>query len=304
MRAGGWKPFWTALWITLLVLLPLAGGTVLLTRNRLRQNRVQASESQSGIAIKLPRQDDQLTLLLCTAEERPGFVLLYLNASQNCINLLAVPAELEVSFGTGEATLAECYAAAGPARSREALGAAFALPEDTHYLAMSSGLQRELAAPYGALRVSLLSALSSGELAQAGLPGAAQELTAGDAQTLLYELDIADNLQSEKRAAVRAAVWDAFFRQKLELLPASLPDALRANSEALLTDLAAQDYYLLEETLEFLANNAAPVQSAALPGVWDAATHRYTVNDASLAAVQALFNVSPTDIQAESGSAP
>ena len=27
MRTGGWRPFWTALWAGLLVLLPLMGGT-------------------------------------------------------------------------------------------------------------------------------------------------------------------------------------------------------------------------------------------------------------------------------------
>ena len=32
MHTSGWRPFWTALWAGLLVLLPLAGGTLLLTR--------------------------------------------------------------------------------------------------------------------------------------------------------------------------------------------------------------------------------------------------------------------------------
>ena len=39
-----------------------------------------------------------------------------------------------------------------------------------------------------------------------------------------------------RTAAARAAVWDAFLRQDLDLLPATLPDALRASSSALLTD--------------------------------------------------------------------
>ena len=37
MHKGGWKPFWAALGAALLVLLPLVGGTVLLTRQMLRQ---------------------------------------------------------------------------------------------------------------------------------------------------------------------------------------------------------------------------------------------------------------------------
>lgn len=41
----------------------------------------------------MPKTENQLTLLVCTAGEQPGFVLLYLNASQNCIRLAALPAE-------------------------------------------------------------------------------------------------------------------------------------------------------------------------------------------------------------------
>ena len=36
MRSGGWKPFWAALFASLLVLVPLVGGTVLLSRQQLR----------------------------------------------------------------------------------------------------------------------------------------------------------------------------------------------------------------------------------------------------------------------------
>lgn len=61
-----------------------------------------------------------------------------------------------------------------------------------------------------------------------------------------------------------------FLRQDLDLLPATLPDALRASSSALLTDLTALDYDALERTLEFLANNSAAVAAQALPGQWNA----------------------------------
>lgn len=298
MHIRGWRPFWAALGAALLLLLPLAGGTVLLTRRQLRENLVQAAESQSGVAIKTPKEADRLTLLLCTSGEQPQFLLLYLNASQNCVNILTLPSALAVPFGEGETSLAGCYAAAGPARCREALGAAFSLPEDAHYLALSPELLRSLAEPFGPASVSFLGAMSAEELAQFGLPSAAQEFSARDAQ------EIFDRLSSSpaRQASARAAVWDAFFRQKLELLPSALPDALREHSAALLTDLAAQDYYLLEETLEFLANNSATVQSEALPCEQNGAL--YSVSDASRAAVQALFNVSPISAQASSGSAP
>ena len=99
-------------------------------------------------------------------------------------------------------------------------------------------------------------------------------------------------------------MWEAFFRQDLALLPATLPDALRASSTALLTDFAAQDYTLLGTVLEFLANNSAVVETQALPGAWDAVAGRYTATDASRAAMQTFFNVSPTEEQASSRREP
>lgn len=113
MRSG-WKPFWAALGAALLVLLPLVGGTVLLTRHAARA-RLQTAESQSGVPIALPKDTDRMTLLVCIADEPPGFVLLYLNAVQNCLDLLTLPAETCVAFGGQDVTLARCYAAAGPA---------------------------------------------------------------------------------------------------------------------------------------------------------------------------------------------
>ncbi|MBD9240765.1 MAG: hypothetical protein EGQ64_00415, partial [Ruminococcaceae bacterium] len=90
MRHGkkqGWHPFWAAFGAAVLVLLPLVGGTVLFTRQNLRR-QWQTAEPQSGIAVHLPKAANQLTVLVCTprAEAAPGFALLYLNASQNCVH--------------------------------------------------------------------------------------------------------------------------------------------------------------------------------------------------------------------------
>ena len=150
-KTRGWQPFWAALGAALLVLLPLVGGTILLTRQSLRTKL--AAKPQSGVAVRMPKTENQLTLLVCTAGEQPGFVLLYLNASQNCIRLAALPAETAIPFGQGEATLAQCYAAAGPARCREALLEPLALPETTRYLALSPSVLAAIADRYGMLRV-------------------------------------------------------------------------------------------------------------------------------------------------------
>ena len=60
MHKNGWRPFWAALGAALLVLLPLVGGTVLLTRQMVR-TRIQTAQPQSGVPIQLPRAEHRMT---------------------------------------------------------------------------------------------------------------------------------------------------------------------------------------------------------------------------------------------------
>ena len=302
MRSGGWKPFWAALFASLLVLVPLVGGTVLLSRQQLRTQLRQAARSESGVPIQLPKTTDQLTVLLCVSGEQPGFVLAYLNASQNCVHLLSVPAVLTVPFAEEETSLARCYAAAGPARCREALAQVLALPEGTRYLAFSPDVLERIASRYGPVRVGFSGAMTAGELARYGRDSRVQGLSAAEAHGFLTGMDADAVVPQAHRAAARGAVWDAFFRQNLDLLPGALPQALRSVSASLLTDLTALDLDTLDRTLEFLANNEAQIETQVLPG--DEQAGRYTLNEESLAAVQSFFNVSPTDGQASSSSEP
>lgn len=303
-KKRGWNPFWASLGAALLVLVPLVGGTVLLSRQQLRTQLRQAAQSEQGIPVRLPKEEDRLTVLLCTAGEQSGFVLLYLNADQNVIRLLAIPAELSVPFGQGEATLAQCYAAAGPARCLQALTEPLALPEDARYLALSAAVLEQLAGRYGTVRVGFSGALTAEELAQYDRTPAVQGISAAEAHDFLCRMDAEEKVPVQHRAAARAAVWDAFFRQNLDLLPTTLPDGLRSNSSVLLTDLTALDYSGLERTLEFLANGEASVWSQGLPLEWDALAGRYTVTEASRAAVKTCFSVSPTEAQAASEREP
>ena len=215
METKGWKSFWTALWVSLLVLLPLVAGTAVLAQ-RQAAGRVRASESQSGVPVQLPREENHLTLLACVAGEDPAFVLLYLNADQNCIHLLAVPGQLAVPFSDGEASLADCYAAAGPARCLQGLRAVLDLPEDAHYLAATPETLAGLCDGYGSLRVGFSGALSPEELARFEQAGVG-DWDGVSAHAFLEEL--AASLPPASTAAARAAVWDAFFRQNLDALP-------------------------------------------------------------------------------------
>ncbi len=304
METKGWKSFWTALWVSLLVLLPLVAGTAVLAQ-RQAAGRVRASESQSGVPVQLPREENHLTLLACVAGDDPAFVLLYLNADQNCIHLLAVPGQLAVPFSDGEASLADCYAAAGPARCLQGLRAVLDLPEDAHYLAATPETLAGLCDGYGSLRVGFSGALSPEELARFEQAGVG-DWDGVSAHAFLEEL--AASLPPASTAAARAAVWDAFFRQNLDALPASLPGALRSASDSLLTDLTAADLLTLEDTLELLANGQAAVTSGVLPGRWDRAGGLYTLDEEADAAVQAFFNVSDSaaasGAQSASSSAP
>ena len=304
METKGWKSFWTALWVSLLVLLPLVAGTAVLAQ-RQAAGRVRASESQSGVPVQLPREENHLTLLACVAGDDPAFVLLYLNADQNCIHLLAVPGQLAVPFSDGKASLADCYAAAGPARCLQGLRAVLDLPEDAHYLAATPETLAGLCDGYGSLRVGFSGALSPEELARFEQAGVG-DWDGVSAHAFLEEL--AASLPPASTAAARAAVWDAFFRQNLDALPASLPDALRSASDSLLTGLTAADLLTLEDTLELLANGQAAVTSGVLPGRWDRAGGLYTLDKEADAAVQAFFNVSDSaaasGAQSASSSAP
>ena len=129
-----------------------------------------------------------------------------------------------------------------------------------------------------------------------------QAISAREAEELLNGME--DTVPPAHKAAARAAVWDAFFRQALELLPTTLPQGLREVSSSLLTSLTAVDLAALERTLEFLATSTEPVDitADALPGDW--AGGHYTVSDASRAAVQSFFNLSPAAAQSASGSEP
>lgn len=304
METKGWKSFWTALWVSLLVLLPLVAGTAVLAQ-RQAAGRVRASESQSGVPVQLPREENHLTLLACVAGDDPAFVLLYLNADQNCIHLLAVPGQLAVPFSDGKASLADCYAAAGPARCLQGLRAVLDLPEDAHYLAATPETLAGLCDGYGSLRVGFSGALSPEELARFEQAGVG-DWDGVSAHAFLEEL--AASLPPASTAAARAAVWDAFFRQNLDALPASLPGALRSASDSLLTGLTAADLLTLEDTLELLANGQAAVTSGVLPGRWDRAGGLYTLDEEADAAVQAFFNVSDSaaasGAQSASSSAP
>ena len=53
-KRSGWRPFWAALCAALLVLLPLVGGTVLLTRRMLHTQLLAQNGLQPPLCILRP----------------------------------------------------------------------------------------------------------------------------------------------------------------------------------------------------------------------------------------------------------
>ena len=114
MRASGGRIFWASFLLTLAVIGPLLGLFVFWG---VQQNRraVQTQQAQSGVPIQRP---GSLSLLLAVAGERPAFVLARLDGASPAFRLVVVPGETVVLDGQGQPiTLAESYAAAGPARA-------------------------------------------------------------------------------------------------------------------------------------------------------------------------------------------
>ena len=61
METNGWKSFWTALWVTLLALVPLVAGPAFWAR-RQAAHRPRAAERHSGVPLAAPRALDHLPL--------------------------------------------------------------------------------------------------------------------------------------------------------------------------------------------------------------------------------------------------
>ena len=301
MHSEGTKAFWKAFAITLALMAPVLIWTA---AAGLLQPQ-EAASSQTGVPVREPGEENRLTALIVLADDPPAFVLVRLDAPANRLSMAVAPAQSVVKNGQEALTLAESYAVAGPARAAQLLGGTLNLSID-RYLAAAPELWVGLFNEAGTARFGLSGALTAGQLAQAGTPGEVQEWTASAARGLLEKLETSADpaLGPAAAAPARAAVWQAWARQQLDVLPQLLPDTLRAHSGALLTNLSATDLLTLGETLEFLADGGAAPQAQVLPGSWSEDGKRYAFSDDTLAAVQALFSTEASSGASSGRSVP
>ena len=276
MRTDGMKAFWLAFWVTLAALAPLLGCTLL----SIQWQQAPAASSKSDVAVAVPDDENRLTLLAAVAAQPPAFVLVRLDAPENALRLAVIPAQSLVKNGAETLTLAECYAAAGPARAAALLAETLDFSVD-RYLAAAPDTWQSLVEDLGPVRVGLSGALTTGQLSATGMAGEARSWTAPAARGYLQQLDTADPalIPPGAAAAARAVLWQGWARQKLEQLPGTLPAGLRRASGSLLTNLTATDLLALEQTLEFLANAGAEPEAGVLPGTWDAAAGCYAFGE-------------------------
>ena len=245
--------FFQSLLLTLLIVLPMMGGVVYFAARRGERQAAEAAATGTTLAEPAGARSTH-RLLLAVQGEEPAFLLLRLDGPAQQALFCALPGEMQLQAPAGTTTLAACYLTAGPARAAKLLGDTLGIAPDAYLAATAAGFA-DLWGNGPAIRFDTAAVLEEAVRAELGY-----------GQDSLAELDAAaapEFLQAAARAGLpppalaqaRAAVWAAYFRQGQPNL-AALPDAVRAASARLLTDLTAQDLARLEETLTWLSGAA------------------------------------------------
>ena len=245
--------FFQSLLLTLLIVLPMMGGVVYFAARRGERQAAEAAAAGTTLAEPAGARSTH-RLLLAVQGEEPAFLLLRLDGPAQQALFCALPGEMQLQAPAGTTTLAACYLTAGPARAAKLLGDTLGIAPDAYLAATAAGFA-DLWGDGPAIRFDTAAVLEEAVRAELGY-----------GQDSLAELDAAaapEFLQAAARAGLpppalaqaRAAVWAAYFRQGQPNL-AALPNAVRAASARLLTDLTAQDLARLEETLTWLSGVA------------------------------------------------
>ena len=245
--------FFQSLLLTLLIVLPMMGGVVYFAARRGERQAAEAAAAGTTLAEPAGARSTH-RLLLAVQGEEPAFLLLRLDGPAQQALFCALPGEMQLQAPAGTTTLAACYLTAGPARAAKLLGDTLGIAPDAYLAATAAGFA-DLWGEGPAIRFDTAAVLEEAVRAELGY-----------GQDSLAELDAAaapEFLQAAARAGLpppalakaRAAVWAAYFRQGQPNL-ATLPNAVRAASARLLTDLTAQDLARLEETLTWLSGAA------------------------------------------------
>lgn len=126
--------FFSALALTLLLLLPMIGLVEYFAMQRQMQERVRRANA-AGTAVQVdPASRYMGSLLLAVQKEEPEFILLRMDAPAATLTLCGLPGNMQLAAPSGTTTLAAAYLAAGPARAAQLLGDTLGTAPQ-HYLA-------------------------------------------------------------------------------------------------------------------------------------------------------------------------
>lgn len=256
MRSRG-AVFWYSLGLTLLLLLPMIGVTFFFVNQRQQQEELrQAAAERGGLPIEQGAQDTWRVLLVVQQEE-PGFVLARVDGPAQRVTLCALPGTLQVQAPAGTTTLADCTLTAGPGRAAQLLTQTVATGETAmptlYYLAATPDCWASCAGEEAVARLDTAALLTKAQRESIGYgEDSVAEVSAQEAAELIDQLQSCLEEAPEKKADVRAAVWEAFARQNAGLLE-SLPEGWRTYSARTLTDLLATGLAGLEATLRYVS---------------------------------------------------
>ena len=288
-RAG---VFWYSLGLTLLLLLPLIGGTVFFLYQRQQQNEMrQAAAERGGLPIEQGAQDTWCALLVVQQEE-PGFVLVRADGPAQQLTLCGLPAQLQVAAPAGTTTLGACTLSAGPGRAVQLLGQTVATGEtavrELYYLSATPACWADCVGEETVARLDTAALLTKEERESIGLgEDPVAEVGAVDAGELINQLQECLD-EPGKQADARAAVWEAFVRQNADLLSA-MPAAWREASARTLTDLMATDLGALEQTLDYLSAQPGLQVSYCSAQTRDAGNGEVLLTDAGMQTLRTLL---------------
>ena len=232
--------FFSALALTLLLLLPMVGLVEYFAMQRQMQERVRRANA-AGTTVQVdPASRYMGSLLLAVQKEEPEFILLRMDAPAATLTLCGLPGNMQLAAPSGTTTLAAAYLAAGPARAAQLLGDTLGTAPQ-HYLAATPSCYASFWEQGTTVRLEIEAATAETALRDLG----AEQTDAGAARLL-------------------AAYTAALFRQNPQQL-AALPGQARQASARILTDLQAQDWNTLESVFNYFSTVPALVVETALP---------------------------------------
>lgn len=203
--------FFSALALTLLLLLPMIGLVEYFAMQRQMQERVRRANA-AGTAVQVdPASRYMGSLLLAVQKEEPEFILLRMDAPAATLTLCGLPGNMQLAAPSGTTTLAAAYLAAGPARAAQLLGIPWYRP--AHYLAATPSCYASFWEQGTTVRLDMAALQEDTDPHQ----NFVAEIEAATAETALRDLG------AEQTDAGAAGCWQLTPRPYSAKTPSSLP---------------------------------------------------------------------------------